>query len=101
MIILNTIMPGQVVLEYSYLLSAIMFVIGLKLQSHPETARKGNFWAASGMILAMITTLILNKNGAGEGISFHQRPLLELKAELFFLVFEQCKSLHSILQQHR
>ncbi len=69
MILLNTIMPGQVVLEYSYLLSAIMFVIGLKLQSHPETARKGNFWAASGMILAMITTLLLNKNSAGEGIS--------------------------------
>src|SRR5680860_51971 len=69
MILLNTIMPGQVVLEYSYLLSAIMFVIGLKLQSHPETARKGNLWAASGMILAMITTLILNKNGLGENIS--------------------------------
>ena len=66
--IINTLMPGQVVLEYSYLLSAIMFVIGLKLQSHPETARKGNFWAASGMILPMITTLLLNKNGAGEGI---------------------------------
>ncbi len=69
MILLNTLMPGQVVLEYSYLLSAIMFVIGLKLQSHPETARKGNLWAASGMILPMITTLILNKNVAGEGIS--------------------------------
>ncbi len=69
MILLNTLMPGQVVLEYSYLLSAIMFVIGLKLQSHPETARKGNLWAASGMILPMITTLILNKNIAGEGIS--------------------------------
>ena len=68
--IISTLMPGQVVLEYSYLLSAIMFVIGLKLQSHPETARKGNFWAASGMILPMITTLFLNKNGAGEGISF-------------------------------
>lgn len=68
MILLNTIMPGQIVLEYSYLLSAIMFVIGLKLQSHPKTARKGNFWAASGMILPMITTLILNKNGTGEGI---------------------------------
>jgi NAD(P) transhydrogenase subunit beta len=69
MILLNTLMPGQVVLEYSYLLSAIMFVIGLKLQSHPETARKGNLWAASGMILPMITTLFLNKNVAGEGIS--------------------------------
>jgi len=69
MILLNTIMPGQVVLEYSYLLSAIMFVIGLKLQSHPETARKGNLWAAAGMILPMITTLLLNKNADGEGIS--------------------------------
>lgn len=68
-ILLNTMMPGQIILEYSYLLSAIMFVIGLKLQSHPETARKGNLWAASGMILPMITTLILNKNVAGEGIS--------------------------------
>jgi NAD(P) transhydrogenase subunit beta len=68
MILLNTMMPGQVVLEYSYLLSAIMFVIGLKLESNPETARKGNFWAASGMILPMITTLILNKDAAGEGI---------------------------------
>ncbi len=68
MILLNTMMPGQVILEYSYLLSAIMFVIGLKLESHPETARKGNFWAASGMILPMITTLALNKNAAGEGI---------------------------------
>nr|WP_319999631.1 NAD(P)(+) transhydrogenase (Re/Si-specific) subunit beta [uncultured Draconibacterium sp.] len=69
MILLNTLMPGQVVLEYSYLLSAIMFVIGLKLESNPGTARKGNFWAASGMILPMITTLLLNKDAAGEGIS--------------------------------
>ncbi len=69
MILLDTLMPGQVILEYSYLLSAIMFVIGLKLQSHPETARKGNLWAAAGMILPMITTLVLNKNSAGEGIS--------------------------------
>lgn len=69
MMLLNTLMPGQLILEYSYLIAAIMFVIGLKLQSHPETARKGNFWAASGMILPMLTTLILNKNIAGEGIS--------------------------------
>ena len=69
MILVDALMPGQVILEYSYLLSAIMFVIGLKLQSHPETARKGNLWAAAGMILPMITTLILNKNAVGEGIS--------------------------------
>jgi len=59
---------GEVVLEFSYLLSAILFVIGLKLQSHPDSARRGNLWAASGMVLAMITTLVLHRNSHGEGI---------------------------------
>ncbi len=59
---------GKIVLEFSYLLSAILFVIGLKLQSHPESARRGNLWAASGMLLAMITTLLLHKEN-GETIS--------------------------------
>ncbi len=80
MILLNTLMPGQVVLEYSYLLSAIMFVIGLKLESHPATARKGNFWAASGMILPMITTLLLNKDAAGDGI-----PLMNAAAVILII----------------
>ena len=47
---------GDVFLEISYLLAAIFFVIGLKLMSHPESARKGNFWAGGGMGLAMVTT---------------------------------------------
>lgn len=45
-----------------------MFVIGLKLQSNPDSARRGNLWAASGMLLAMVTTLILHKEN-GESIS--------------------------------
>jgi H+-translocating NAD(P) transhydrogenase subunit beta len=69
MFIPASIIPGQVVLEYSYLLSAIMFVYGLKLESNPETARRGNLWAAAGMILPMISTLLLHKNPVGEGIS--------------------------------
>jgi NAD(P) transhydrogenase subunit beta len=59
---------GSAILELSYLLSAVFFIIGLKLLSHPETARKGNLWAASGMVLAMITTLLLHKDGAGNSI---------------------------------
>lgn len=62
--------PGAAVLELSYLVSAILFVIGLKLLSHPETARKGNLWAASGMVLAMITTLILHRDPEGNSIAF-------------------------------
>ena len=53
---------GDVILEFSYLLAAIFFVIGLKRLSHPETARNGNLWASGGMLLAIITTLIFHKN---------------------------------------
>ncbi len=59
---------GDSLLELSYLIAALLFVFGLKLLSHPETARRGNLWAAGGMGLAMITTLLLHKNSAGEGI---------------------------------
>ena len=59
---------GDVILEFSYLLAAIFFVIGLKLLSHPNTARNGNLWAAGGMLLAIITTLIFHEDGSGQGI---------------------------------
>lgn len=60
---------GDVFLEMSYLLAAVLFVIGLKLMSHPESARKGNFWAAGGMGLAMVTTLFLHRDAAGNYIA--------------------------------
>jgi NAD(P) transhydrogenase subunit beta len=52
----------------SYLIAATCFVWGLKLLSKPETARKGNFWAAAGMVLAMITTLFLHEDANGQRI---------------------------------
>ena len=60
---------GDTLLELSYLIAALLFVVGLKKLSHPETARSGNLWAFGGMALAMITTLLLHRNSAGEGIS--------------------------------
>lgn len=60
---------GDVFLEISYLVAAVLFVIGLKLMSHPESARKGNFWAAGGMGLAMITTLFLHRDASGSHIA--------------------------------
>jgi len=59
---------GTAILEFSYLLAAILFVYGLKLLSRPETARKGNLWAAVGMVLAMITTLLLHTDSSGSHI---------------------------------
>jgi NAD(P) transhydrogenase subunit beta len=60
---------GGTLLELSYLVAALLFVVGLKMLSHPETARRGNLWAFGGMALAMVTTLLLHKNSDGEGIS--------------------------------
>lgn len=60
---------GDTLLELSYLVAALLFVVGLKMLSHPKTARNGNLWAFGGMALAMITTLVLHKNADGSGIS--------------------------------
>ena len=66
--IMTTITSGDIILEFFYLLAAIFFVVGLKLLSHPETARKGNLWAAAGMLMAMITTMILHRDSGGSKI---------------------------------
>lgn len=67
---------GTIILDLSYLISAIMFVVGLKLMSHPESSKRGNFWAAAGMVLAMITTLILHKDGDGNNIPLSNAILI-------------------------
>ena len=59
---------GGTLLELSYLIAALLFVVGLKLLSHPESARRGNFYAGAGMVLAMLTTILLHKNANGGGI---------------------------------
>ena len=48
-----------VILQLSYLIGSITFILGLKMLSHPETARKGNIVAAIGMTLAIFTTIFL------------------------------------------
>ena len=41
-----------------YVVSSILFIIGIKRLSHPKTARNGNFIASLGMLIAIITTLV-------------------------------------------
>src|SRR5512133_3026725 len=57
---------GFAILDFSYLIAAILFVIGLKMLSKPESARAGNLWAGAGMLLAMVTTLLLHRNPQGQ-----------------------------------
>ena len=51
------------ILEIAYLIASVTFVIGLKMLSHPDTARKGNLIAAAGMIIAIAATVFLYKSG--------------------------------------
>jgi H+-translocating NAD(P) transhydrogenase subunit beta len=52
---------GQSILEIIYLFASILFVFGLKMLSKPDSARKGNLWAAFGMTLAIIGTIVFHK----------------------------------------
>ena len=45
-------------IEFSYLLASILFILGLKGMSHPETAKKGMHMAEFGMLMAIIGTLM-------------------------------------------
>ncbi|MEQ1553306.1 MAG: NAD(P)(+) transhydrogenase (Re/Si-specific) subunit beta [Ferruginibacter sp.] len=54
------------ILTIIYLIASVTFIVGLKMLSHPITARKGNLVAASGMTIAILGTIFLYKeNGVG------------------------------------
>lgn len=45
------------IIEGAYIVSALLFGLGLKLLSSPATARRGNLLSALGMLLAIVVTL--------------------------------------------
>ena len=47
-----------VFIELSYLLASILFILGLRGLSHPDTARRGMHLAEFGMLLAILGTLV-------------------------------------------
>jgi NAD(P) transhydrogenase subunit beta len=53
------------ILTLIYIIASITFIVGLKMLSHPESARKGNLVAAGGMTLAIIGTIFLYRDVAG------------------------------------
>lgn len=55
-------------LEITYLIGSISFIVGLKMLSHPETARKGNIYAGIGMFLAIVGTILFHKDIDGHTI---------------------------------
>ncbi len=59
---------GQSILTLIYIVAAVTFILGLKMLSNAATARKGNQIAALGMILAILGTIFLYKDEAGNGL---------------------------------
>jgi NAD(P) transhydrogenase subunit beta len=51
----------KIIIALAYLLSSILFILGLKNLSSPETARRGNLLAMSAMLVAIIVTLTKNE----------------------------------------
>jgi len=47
------------IVQASYIVSAILFIMGLKMLSSPATARRGNLLAGLGMILAILFTFLI------------------------------------------
>ena len=50
--------PVESIIEVSYLVAAVLLIIGLKRLSSPATARSGNGLAAVGVFLALVVTLL-------------------------------------------
>lgn len=59
---------GVSILEITYIIASVFFILGLKMLSHPLTARRGNIIAAIGMIMAIAATILFHqKEGAPIG----------------------------------
>lgn len=54
-----------------YIIASVTFIIGLKMLSSPTSARKGNLVAAGGMILAILGTIFLYHDEAGNHLHNH------------------------------
>lgn len=50
-------MSNELIINLSYIVSAVLFIYGLKMLGSPATARKGNLVSSVGMLLAIIVTL--------------------------------------------
>ena len=47
------------VIQISYFVAAVLFILGLKRMSSPRTARSGVVWAGWGMVLAVLVSFVL------------------------------------------
>lgn len=46
------------IISLSYLIAVVLFIVGMRMLSHPDTAPRGNAIALSGMVLAIVATML-------------------------------------------
>ncbi len=50
-------MDAQIILSVSYIIAAVLFILGLKQMSHPRSAVSGNLLSAVAMLVAILATV--------------------------------------------
>jgi H+-translocating NAD(P) transhydrogenase subunit beta len=58
---ISQLLYGISILEITYIIASVLFISGLKMLSHPLTARRGNILAGIGMGLAIIATILFHQ----------------------------------------
>jgi NAD(P) transhydrogenase subunit beta len=68
---------AETLIQASYFVTAVLFIMGLKRMSSPRTARSGILWAGAGMLVATLVTLLY------PGISTENYPLMPQMIALY------------------
>src|SRR6476661_571903 len=55
--------PGGDAATALYIVAFSLFILGVRRGTHPTTAKQGNLIAAGGMVVAVVTTLLLDGIG--------------------------------------
>lgn len=55
-------MDYSAILKVCYLLGSLSFIVGLKMLSRPDTAKRGNLYAGLGMLIAIAGTILFHES---------------------------------------
>ena len=55
------LLQSEIFANLAYIIASMLFIFGLKQLGSPETAQRGNLISSSGMLLAVLVTLISNQ----------------------------------------
>lgn len=69
--LVEKVLSEQSILLLCYLIGSVTFILGLKMLSHPDSARRGNAVAAAGMTIAILGTIFLYRNENMEKLGNH------------------------------